>query len=113
MTRPPDEFRRANEEALAAARSGIERLKALPAPRTPRAALEIYDEATAALSDASARASVARHSHPDAAMRQAAEEAEQEVEKLSTEISLDRGVYDVIASLEVSQEDGATRKWVE
>ncbi len=113
ITCPPDEFRRASEEALAAARSGIERLKALPAPRNPREALEIFDEATAALSDASARASVARHSHPDAAMRQAAETSEQEVEKLSTEISLDRGVYDVLASLDVSQEDAATRKWVE
>jgi thimet oligopeptidase len=113
ITCPPDEFRRASEEALAAARSGIERLKALPSPRTPREVLEIFDEATAALSDASARASVARHSHPDAAMRQAAEESEQAVEKLSTEISLDRGVYDVIASIDVSQEDEATRKWVE
>ncbi len=113
ITCPPDEFRRASEEALAAARSGIERLKALPAPRKAREALEIFDEATAALSDASARASVARHSHPDAAMRQAAETSEQEVEKLSTEISLDRGVYDVLASLDVSQEDAATRKWVE
>jgi len=113
ITCPPDEFRRASEAALAAARTGIERLKALPAPRKPREALEIFDEATAALSDASARASVARHSHPDAAMRQAAEMSEQEVEKLSTEISLDRGVYDVIASLDVSQEDAATRKWME
>jgi thimet oligopeptidase len=113
ITCPPDEFRRASESALATARSGIERLKALPAPRNPREALEIFDEATAALSDASARASVARHSHPDAAMREAAEVSEQEVEKLSTEISLDRGVYDVIASLDVSQEDAATRKWVE
>ncbi len=113
ITCPPDEFRRASEEALAAARSGIERLKALPAPRKAREALEIFDEATAALSDASARASVARHSHPDEAMRQAAETSEQEVEKLSTEISLDRSVYDVLASLDVSQEDAATRKWVE
>jgi thimet oligopeptidase len=113
VTCPPDEFRRASEAALGAARSGVERIKTLTAPRNPREALEILDEATAALSDASARASVVRMSHPDASMRQAAEAAEQEVEKLSTEISLDRGVYDVIASLDVSQEDGAARKWVE
>jgi thimet oligopeptidase len=113
VTCPPDAFRRASEEALAQARSGIERFKSLPAPRKAREALEIYDEATAALSDASARASVVRHSHPDAAMRQAAEASEQELENLSTEISLDRGVYDVVASLDVSQEDAATRKWWE
>jgi thimet oligopeptidase len=113
VTCPPDEFRRASEAALATARSGIERLKSLPAPRNTREALEIFDEATAALSDASARASVVRHSHPDEPMRQAAETAEQEAEKLSTEISLDRGLYEVIASLDVSKEDAPTRKWVE
>jgi thimet oligopeptidase len=113
VTCPPDEFRRASEAALATARSGIERLKSLPAPRNAREALEIFDEATAALSDASARASVVRHSHPDEPMRQASETAEQEAEKLATEISLDRGVYEVIASLDVSREDAPTRKWVE
>jgi len=113
ITCPPEDFRRASEAALATARSGIERLKALPAPRKPREALEFFDEATAALSDASARASVARHSHPDEAMRKAAETAEQQLEMLATEISLDRGVYDVLASLDVSGEDAATRKWVE
>ncbi|WP_225411037.1 M3 family metallopeptidase [Stigmatella hybrida] len=113
VTCPPDVFRRASEEALAQARSGIERFKSLPAPRNTREALEIYDEATAALSDASARASVVRHSHPDSAMRQSAEASEQELENLATEISLDRGVYDVIASLDVSQEDAPTKKWVE
>jgi thimet oligopeptidase len=113
ITCPPEDFRRASEAALATARSGIERLKALPAPRTPREALEIFDEATAALSDASARASVVRHSHPDEVMRKAAETAEQQLEMLATEISLDRGVYDVIASLDISGEDAPTRKWVE
>ncbi|MDC0709842.1 Zn-dependent oligopeptidase [Stigmatella sp. ncwal1] len=113
VTCPPEVFRHASEEALAKARSGIERFKSLPAPRNPREALEIYDEATASLSDASARASVVRHSHPDAAMRQSAETSEQELENLATEISLDRGVYDVIASLDVSQEDAPTRKWAE
>jgi len=113
VTCPPDEFRRASEAALATARSGIEHLKSLAAPRNSREALEIFDEATAALSDASARASVVRHSHPDEPMRQAAETAEQEAEKLSTEISLDRGVYEVIASLDISREDAPTRKWVE
>jgi thimet oligopeptidase len=98
---------------MAAARSGIERLKSLPAPRKAREALEIFDEATAALSDAKDRASVARNSHPDAAMREAADTSEQQLESLFTEISLDRAVYDVLASLDVSREDAATRRWVE
>ncbi|XXF76679.1 Zn-dependent oligopeptidase [Myxococcaceae bacterium GXIMD 01537] len=113
VTSPPEVFRRASDEALATARAGIAKLKALAAPRSAHEALELFDEATAALNDASSRASVVRHSHPDEAMRQAAEGSEQALEALNTEISLDRGVYDVISSLDVSGEDAATRKWVE
>jgi thimet oligopeptidase len=113
VTCSPDEFRRVSEATLVTARAGIEQLKSLPTPRKPREVLELFDEATGALTDASARASVARHSHPDPALREAAEHSEQELEKASTEISLDRGVYDVIASLEVSGDDAPTRQWVE
>lgn len=113
VTCPPAEFTRAGEEAMAAARAGIAQLKALRPPYVTREVLEIYDEATAALDDAGARASVARHAHPDAAMREAAEAAEQALETLSNDIRMDRGVYDVLAALDLSGEDAATRKWME
>jgi len=113
VTCPPDVFTRASQEAMEATRAGIARFKALPAPRAARAALELYDEAVAQLSDASARASVVRHSHPDEPMRTAAEAAEQELESLATDLALDRGLYDVLVSLDVSQEDAATRKYME
>ncbi len=45
ITCPPEDFRRASEAALATARSGIERLKVLPAPRKPREALACYAQA--------------------------------------------------------------------
>lgn len=73
------------------------------------ATLEAFDAAFAALGEAAARASLARNVHPDAALRDAAEVAEQEVDALSTELSLDRGLYDALAGLDVSGEDGATR----
>jgi thimet oligopeptidase len=98
---------------MTAARSGIARLKALRPPYNTREVLELYDESMAALDDAGARASVARHAHPDAAMREAAEAAEQALETLSTDIRMDRGVYDVLAALDISKEDAPTRKWVE
>ena len=112
VTCSPEDFTRASDAAMSEARAGIERLKALAPGASVLEVLEIFDEATAALSDASARASVARNSHPDAAMREAADAAEQALEKLSTEISLDRGVYDALAALDVSREDAATRHWV-
>ena len=114
VTCPPDDFRRASEEAMEATRQGIARFKALPAPRAAREALELYDEAVAALSDASARASVVRHGHPDAAhARRPPRPPSRQLEALSTELSLDRGLYDVLASLDLSGEDAATRKCME
>lgn len=113
VTCPPEDFRRASEEAVASARAGIARLKSLPASRTAREVLELFDETSATLDDASARASVVRHTHPEAALREAAEAAEQALENLSNDIRMDRGVYDVLSAVDLSGEDAATRKWME
>ncbi|NOK10548.1 M3 family metallopeptidase [Corallococcus exercitus] len=113
VTCPPEEFRRASEEALAKARDGIARLKTLPASTPPREVLELFDESSAALDDAAARASVVRHTHPEAALREAAESAEQAIENLANDIRMDRGVYDVLAGVSLANEDAATRKWME
>jgi thimet oligopeptidase len=75
--------------------------------------LRAFDAAFAALGEAASRASLARNVHPDAAMRDVAERCEQEVDALSTELSLDRGLYDALAALDVSGRDGATRHLVE
>ncbi|AFE09989.1 M3 family peptidase [Corallococcus coralloides DSM 2259] len=113
VTCPPEEFRRASEEALAKARDGIARLKTLPASTPPKEVLELFDESSAALDDAAARASVVRHTHPEAALREAAEASEQAIENLANDIRMDRGVYDVLARVDLSQQDAATRKWME
>ncbi|QAT87576.1 M3 family peptidase [Corallococcus coralloides] len=113
VTCPPEEFRRASEEALAKARDGIARLKTLPASTPPKEVLELFDESSAALDDAAARASVVRHTHPEAALREAAEASEQAIENLANDIRMDRGVYDVLARVDLSKEDAATRKWME
>jgi thimet oligopeptidase len=105
-------FQEACRQDIQQAREIIARFKALPAPRETVAALGLYDDAGAILADASGRASVAANSHPDEAMRTAAHECEQAVDKASTEISLDRGVYDVLASLDLGKQDEATRHYV-
>ena len=89
----PGQFISASNADLTRAREAVLRLKA------GGAALEQWDQAVAALSDASARASVARNAHPDAAMRDAAEKCEQEVEALSTALSLDPDIYAALAAV--------------
>jgi thimet oligopeptidase len=75
--------------------------------------LELWDEAFARLGDAAARAGLARNVHPDPAVREAAERCEREVDAALTELSLDRGLYDALASLDLEGADPATRWLVE
>src|SRR5262245_29471616 len=77
------------------------------------AALDEFDSAYALLADASARASLARSVHPDEAIRAAASTCESDVDKANTELTLDRGIYDRMAKLEMSKADAATRHYVE
>src|SRR5439155_139850 len=58
---------------------------------------------------ASARASLLRSVHPDAAMRDAGERCEQEAEALSTELALDPEVYAPLSRIDASGEDEDTR----
>jgi thimet oligopeptidase len=102
----PDAFVRASSEALARARAAVARVKSLPPSLQT---LRAWDEATAAIGDASARASLLRSVHPDSAMRDAGERCEQEAEALSTELALDPEVYAPLSRIAAAGEDEATR----
>jgi thimet oligopeptidase len=116
---PPDAARvltATPEELLAACRADMERARAriaalhdLSGGADRLAVLQAYDDAQAALSDAAARASVCRNAHPAQAMRDVADQCEQEVDALATELSLDRRIYDALAPLDREGLDGATR----
>jgi thimet oligopeptidase len=105
----PEAFEEANQKALEQAEAFVVRLKSSAAPRETGATLAAFDDAMAALSDASSRASVARNAHPDAPMRDVAERCEQQVDALATRLSLDRGIYDALRELDPAREDAATR----
>ena len=109
LTGTPDAFLAAARADQDHARAEIARLKAMPAPRNPLATLQAYDTALGALDDAAARASVARNSHPDPRMRDAGDLCEQELEALRLKISLDREIYDALASLDVKGLDADAR----
>jgi thimet oligopeptidase len=113
LTDTPDAFLAASRAEMDRARKAIASLRQMTAPRDPVIALEAYDDAIAALGDAAARASVCRNAHPDPAMRDAAETCERELDALMTEISLDRNVYDALASIDLDEVDGPTRHYVE
>jgi Zn-dependent oligopeptidase len=109
----PDQLIAACRADMQRAKQGIALLYGMTAPRDPAAALQAYDEAMGALGDAAARASVCRNAHPDHKMRDAADQCEQEVDALATELSLDRGVYDTLAAIDVDGADAATKYYVQ
>jgi thimet oligopeptidase len=110
LTLGPDAFVAESRAAMALARGEVLTLKT--APGGTLEALERYDRAMAALGDAAARASLCRNVHPDEKMRDAADQSEQEIDALVTEISLDRAVYDALAAVDASREDEATRYYM-
>jgi thimet oligopeptidase len=108
LTGAPEDFAAGCRRDMERARAEAERAKALGGGARDET-LRAFDAAFSALAEAAARASLARNVHPEPRMRDAAEAAEQEVDALSTELSLDRGLYDALAALDVSGEDEATR----
>jgi thimet oligopeptidase len=74
------------------------------------AVLDVWNDLSLALRNASALASVLANVHPDEAVRTAAEEAEQEASRLETEIGLDRSLYDVLAAVDSGGLDEDARR---
>jgi thimet oligopeptidase len=99
-------FVAACSEELSRARAAVARVKSLP---PALATLRAWDEATGAISDVSARASLLRSVHPDAAMRDVGERCEQEAEALSTELALDPEVYAPLSRVDATGEDPVTQ----
>ncbi|WP_323791756.1 M3 family metallopeptidase [Nocardioides sp.] len=89
------------QEGIAAADELIGGLRETP-PTEALAALRIWDEAALRLGNVAAMGSLYGNVHPDESVRSAAEKAEQDVMRLLTELSLDRGLYEVFSGLDAS-----------
>ncbi|MFL5320723.1 MAG: M3 family metallopeptidase [Myxococcaceae bacterium] len=112
LTGTAEAFTKSCTDDLAQARALVTELKTQNGKADAAGVLEKYDRITALSQNVGARSSVARNAHPDAGMREAAEKCEQETEKFNTELSLDRGVYDVVAQVDLSAQNDATKTWV-
>ncbi|MCD4533187.1 Zn-dependent oligopeptidase [Nocardioides sp. cx-169] len=87
------------EAGLSTARELAQRLRDSP-PGDTLDALRQWDEITLQLSNVAAAGSLLSNVHPDEGVRDVAERSEQDVQRLVTELSLDRGLYDVFAALD-------------
>jgi Zn-dependent oligopeptidase len=106
-------FEQQHADRLARARAAIVRLEGVAGPRTLANTLVPYDEAVIELDSAGSQASLIENVHPDASLRAAAEQVSQKAAALGTELSLNRGVYEALAALDVSRADPETRHYVQ
>jgi thimet oligopeptidase len=113
LTGTPDDFTRGCREDVARARAEAERLASMGPASEPLRALEAYDAAFGALSDAGARASLARNVHPDSRLRDAAEACEREVDAAATQLSLDPRLYRALRGVDGRALDPASRHLLE
>ncbi len=88
-------------------RKRIASLKASQPPRDAFTTLQAFDTALLIASDAENRAGLAEQVHPSKPFRDAAQVCEQEVSRLLTDISLDKEMYNVVASLDGAKLDSA------
>lgn len=106
-------FEKMMNERLAKAQAALDKLLAVKGPRTIENTLRAYDEILIHLDAAGAPTGLMEVVHPDKSMREAAEKITQKVSSFGTALSLNRAVYDALATLDVKQADPATRYYVE
>ena len=85
----------------------IAAIKTSPAPRDATATLQVFDTAVLVAADAQARAGLAEQVHPAKPFRDAAQVCEQESVSVLTDITLDKEMYNALASLDGSKLDPA------
>jgi thimet oligopeptidase len=109
----PAEFTQMQEQRLERAKAAIAKLKAAKGPRTIENTLVPLDEAQIELNAAGAQANLVENTHPDSALRAAAEQVSRTVSAYGTQLALDRELYDALVALDVSKADPATKFLVE
>jgi thimet oligopeptidase len=106
-------FTAAHDARIARAQSLLATMRAVQGKRTIENTLRPYDNALLELDAAGSQSSLIENAHPDSALRTAAEEMSQKVSAVYTELSLDRGVYDALAALDLAGADAETKHYVE
>src|SRR5947209_9632211 len=106
-------FDRAMTARLARARDTLDRLTGVTGARTIDNTLRWYDDVLLELDAAGSQAGLIQVVHPDAKVREGAEQISQKVSALATELSLNRKVYDAITALDVSGADAETKYYVQ
>lgn len=98
---------------LAAHEAGLEALAKVSGPRTIDNTLRLYDEVLEELMLAGSQVGVLNSVAPDKGVRDEAQNQAQRVAMAASALSLNRAVYDALASIDLAEADAPTRHYVE
>ena len=108
-TKSAADIAKETKRRLARARAIRDRIVAVKGPRTLANTLAPFDELMTHVMEVAFQGELAFNAHPVAAVRDAADKAYQAAKSLDTELSLDRGLFEAFAKLDVSKKDEATK----
>ena len=106
-------FETTEARQMALAQQSLDKMLAVPGPRTLENTLRPYDEAVRYLNSANYLASMMQSIHPDAAFRDRATAMVQKVSAVQTALSLNQGVYFALKSLDTSAAGSATKYYLQ
>ena len=106
-------FARMQDARLERAKQAVAKVLAVKGKRTVENTLRPYDDASLELDAAGAQASLIENVSPDSATRAAAEEVSRKVSAYASELSLNRGLFDAVAAIDLTGADDETRFYVE
>lgn len=109
LNRSAEELKAATADHIARAEEYRQKIVSADGPRTIENTLEPYNDMMMHLDAAVAEAGLFANVHPDKAVREAGDAAEQEVSAYLTKLGLDRPLFESFKSLDVSKADGATK----
>lgn len=89
----------------------LDQILAVQKPRDKTNTLEIYNQIGIELDAAASWAGLMFNVHPDKAVRDQAETAEQEVSRFATDLALNRKLYDAIAAVDTKGLDSLSRRF--
>jgi thimet oligopeptidase len=101
------------EKRLALAKTAMDNMLAVKGAHTIANTLGQYDEIARQLDMAGSQCGLIEEVSPDSATRATAEEMDQEISKFSTDLSLNRNIYDALSSMDLAAADAETKYYVE
>ena len=105
-------FERAMDARLAHAKAVLDAMIAAKGARTIENTLRPYDDVLLELDAVGSQAQLVQSVHPIENLRQIAEKVSQTAGAFGAELSLNRGVYDALASVDVSKADAETQYYM-